>query len=423
MKILHTADWHLGQTFYEYDRREEHLHFLEWLKQQIRQHEIDVLLIAGDVFDSPNPSAESQRMYYRFLREVTSENPSVQIIIIAGNHDRIRSNSALMSFTWCPNVTFLMSEELSSVYFKDLNLEAMNVTVRGVVRRNAEGDIDLQHLIVPLYTEGEVTAYCLAVPYLRQGDYPSAENYSKGVQLLYEQLFNEVKEKGLPVIAMGHLQATGSEISEDDRSERTVIGGLECVSPDAFDEAIAYTALGHLHRSQRVSHRENVRYSGTPMPMSFAERNNASGVVMITISAEGTGIERLAFEPLAGVMSIPRQARPLEEVLQAIGDLPDGDVTLRSPYLEIKILMTEPEPSYKYKIEEALKGKAVRLARIAAMLPQKKASGIVATSYEELQTIRPLDMALDVFKRKYGGTEMPDTMKQLLESVIKEAGV
>lgn len=110
----------------------------------------------------------------------------------------------------------------------------MNVTVRGVVRRNAEGDIDLQHLIVPLYTEGEVTAYCLAVPYLRQGDYPSAENYSKGVQLLYEQLFNEVKEKGLPVIAMGHLQATGSEISEDDRSERTVIGGLECVSPRCF---------------------------------------------------------------------------------------------------------------------------------------------------------------------------------------------
>ena len=188
MKILHTADWHLGQTFYEYDRREEHLHFLEWLKQQIRQHEIDVLLIAGDVFDSPNPSAESQRMYYRFLREVTSENPSLQIIIIAGNHDSAARLEA-------PNPL----------------LEDMNVTVRGVVRRNAEGDIDLQHLIVPLYTEGEVTAYCLAVPYLRQGDYPSAENYSKGVQLLYEQLFNEVKEKGLPVIAMGHLQATGSE--------------------------------------------------------------------------------------------------------------------------------------------------------------------------------------------------------------------
>ena len=79
MKILHTADWHLGQTFYEYDRAGRASPFLEWLKQQIRQHEIDVLLIAGDVFDSPNPSAESQRMYYRFLREVTSENPSLQL--------------------------------------------------------------------------------------------------------------------------------------------------------------------------------------------------------------------------------------------------------------------------------------------------------------------------------------------------------
>ncbi len=425
MKILHTADWHLGQTFYEYDRREEHLHFFEWLKQQIKQHEIDVLLIAGDVFDSPNPSAESQRMYYRFLREVTAGNPSLQIIIIAGNHDSAARLEA-------PNPL----------------LENLNITVRGIVRRNAESNIDLQHLIVPIYTVSsdspvrsdassrplstvslnipphrEIAAYCLAVPYLRQGDYPSAETYSKGIQQLYEQLFNEVKEKGKPVVAMGHLQATGSEISEDDRSERTVIGGLECVSPDAFDEAITYTALGHLHRSQRVSHRDNVRYSGTPMPMSFAERNNTSGVVMITIDAEGTDINKLAFEPLAGLVSIPPQARPLEEVLQVIGELPDGDVTLRSPYLEIKILMTEPEPSYKYKIEEALKGKAVRLARIAAMLPQKKASGIAATSYEELQTIRPLDMALDVFKRKYGGTEMPDTMKQLLESVIKEAGI
>ena len=212
MKVLHTADWHLGQTFYEYDRREEHFHFLEWLKQQIKQHEIDVLLIAGDVFDSPNPSAESQRVYYRFLREVTSENPSLQIVIIAGNHDSAARLEA-------PNPL----------------LEDMNIIVRGTVRRNAEGDIDLQHLIVPLYTEGKVTAYCLAVPYLRQGDYPSAENYSKGVQQLYEQLFNKVKEKGIPVVAMGHLQATGSEISEDDRSERTVIGGLECVSPDAFN--------------------------------------------------------------------------------------------------------------------------------------------------------------------------------------------
>lgn len=409
MKILHTADWHLGQTFYEYDRRAEHLHFLEWLKEQIKQHEIDVLLIAGDVFDSPNPSAESQRMYYTFLREITTGNPRLQIIIIAGNHDSAARLEA-------PNPL----------------LEDMNITVRGVVRRDAEGNIDLQHLIVPIYTVGaehlppenikKVAAYCLAVPYLRQGDYPPSESYSQGVRALYQLLFNSVKDTNLPIIAMGHLQATGSEISEDDRSERTVIGGLECVSPDAFDEAIAYTALGHLHRSQRVSHRDKVRYSGAPIPMSFAEKNNTSGVVLITLENGDTSIERLEFQPLTALLSIPRQAQPLEDVLQAISELPDGELTPQTPYLEIKILMTQPEPSYKYKVEEALKGKAVRLARIASVLPPRKASGIAATSYEELQTIRPLDMALDVFKRKYGGTEMPDTMKSLLETVIKEVG-
>lgn len=174
MKILHTADWHLGQTFYEYDRREEHLHFFEWLKQQIKQHEIDVLLIAGDVFDSPNPSAESQRMYYRFLREVTAGNPSLQIIIIAGNHDSAARLEA-------PNPL----------------LENLNITVRGIVRRNAESNIDLQHLIVPIYTVSsdspvrsdassrplstvslnipphrEIAAYCLAVPLSASGRLP-----------------------------------------------------------------------------------------------------------------------------------------------------------------------------------------------------------------------------------------------------------
>ena len=109
MKLLHTADWHLGQTFFEYDRRDEHIRFLNWLREQLRELDIDVLLIAGDIFDSPNPSAESQRLYYTFLREVTQENPSLQIIIIAGNHDSAARLEA-------PNPL----------------LEGMNVSVRGV---------------------------------------------------------------------------------------------------------------------------------------------------------------------------------------------------------------------------------------------------------------------------------------------------
>jgi exonuclease SbcD len=393
MKIIHTADWHLGQTFFDYDRKGEHLVFLEWLKKQLRELSVDVLLIAGDVFDSPNPSAESQRMYYHFLRDVTAENPGLQVIIIAGNHDsaaRLEAPSPL--------------------------LEGMNVSVRGIIKRLENGEIDFNHLIIPLIKGG----YCLAVPYLRQGDYPDAETYALGVRSMYEAVYDAVKSSDEPIIALGHLQATGSEVSENDRSERTIIGGLECVSPDSFAQGISYTALGHLHRAQRVSGRENVRYAGAPLPMSFAEKNNKQGVTLIEIEIDSeTRIERIEFDTPVKLLSIPAEPRLLSDVLNEISTLPDGEINEVSSYLEIKILITEPEPSLRHQIEEALKTKSVRLARIVANTP-KRGSETKVITYEELQTINPMDMATDVFRRRFGGEEMPEKMKSLLQSVIQE---
>lgn len=390
MRIIHTADWHLGQTFFEYDRKAEHLQFLAWLKHQINALNVDLLLIAGDVFDSPNPSAESQKMYYHFLREVTTDKPDLQIIIIAGNHDSAARLEA-------PNPL----------------LEDMNITVRGVVRRTDDGTIDFNHLVIPLDKGG----CCLAVPYLRQGDYPTAETYAQGVKAIYEAVFDCVKGTNGPVVAMGHLQATGSEISENDRSERTVIGGLECVSPDSFDKEIAYTALGHLHRAQRVSGRENVRYAGAPLPMSFAEKNNKQGVVLIDINESAT-MERLFFDAPVRLLSIPGEPLPLTEVLDAIAELSDGEITETSPYLEVKVLITEPEPSLRFQIETALQTKNARLVRIAAVTPKRDTEAKVIT-YDELQTIEPMDMATMIYKGRYGD-EMPETMKKLLLDVIQE---
>lgn len=395
MKILHTADWHLGQTFFEYDRREEHAFFLEWLQEQVKELCVDVLLIAGDVFDSPNPSAESQRMFYAFLRRLTMDNPEVQVVVIAGNHDSAARLEA-------PNPL----------------LEEMRVMIRGIVRRDTEGEIDFRHLIVPLFRKGEIRAWCLAVPYLRQGDYPAAGSYAEGVRAMYGRLYGEVKDSGLPVIAMGHLQAVGSEISENDRSERTVIGGLECVPPDAFNPGIVYTALGHLHRGQRVSGRNNVRYSGAPLPMSFAEKNNKQGVELVELCDGKTRISRIVFEPPVKLLSIP--LKPLAEIWCAIADLPQGEITARSPFLEIKVLVTEPEPSLRYQLGEALQGKSVRLARLVAVTPDREKKTDKILTYEELQKLHPLDIALDVFRKKYGDGEMPGTMKFLLQEVIRE---
>lgn len=403
LNILHTADWHIGQYFFGYVRKEEHVFFFDWLKKTIKEQQVDVLLVAGDVFDSPNPSAESQKIYYRFLREVTTDNPNLQIVIIAGNHDSAGRLEA-------PNPL----------------LEEMNVHIRGLVRKKEDGEIDCQQLFVPLSKDGEVKTWCIAVPYLRQGDYPNVESYSKGVSALYDQLYSElqqVKEKHLPVVVMGHLQAIGSEISENDRSERTIIGGLECISPEVFDKKdIVYTALGHLHKAQRVSGRENVRYAGSPLPMSFSEKHYKQGANLIKIeNNQLENIERLYFEPLARLISLPKEPKPLAEVLEEIKALPDGEITKASPYLELKVLLTEPEPSMRNQIEDALLGKAVRLASAVPFRVKSDRESKVIT-YEELKTINPMEMADDVFASRYG-SEMPEKMKSLLQTVIHEINI
>lgn len=403
MILLHTADWHIGQYFFGYDRKEEHIYFFEWLKKTVKEQQADTLLVAGDIFDSPNPSAESQKIYYRFLREVTAENTDLKIIIIAGNHDsagRLEAPTPL--------------------------LEEMNIHVKGLVRKTEEGEIDYLELFVPIYKENEIQAWCLTVPYLRQGDYPNAESYSKGVSALYDLLYAElqqVKEKHLPVVVMGHLQATGSEISENDRSERTIIGGLECISPEVFDKKdIVYTALGHLHKAQRVSGRENVRYAGSPLPMSFSEKHYKQGANLIEIeNNQLKNIKRLNFEPLARLISLPKEPKPLAEVLEEIKALPDGEITKASPYLELKVLLTEPEPSMRNQIEEALLGKAVRLASAVPFRVKSDRESKMIT-YEELKTINPMEMADDVFLSRYGN-EMPDKMKSLLQTVIHEINI
>lgn len=416
IRILHTADWHLGQTFFGYDRVEEHTHFLQWLVRELKENKIDVLLIAGDIFDVSNPSAASQHMFYRFIRQVTEENPKLQLVVVAGNHDSAARLEAPLPL-----------------------LQEMRTEIRGIVRRH-EGEIDYDHLIVELKnSEGEVEALCLAVPFLRQGDYPvvttDGNPYVEGVKELYARLQERALQRrkdGQALVAVGHLQATGSEIAERDFSERTIIGGLECVSPDAFTEQIAYTALGHIHKSQRVSGRENVRYAGSPLPMSFAEREYHHGVVIVTL-AEGWAveIEKREYIPLVGLLSVPRgKAATPEEVLEELAHLPlaseeaEGEQTERSlhfPYLEIKVLLTEPEPMLRQQIEEAIADKAVRLARIVSVYRQAEEN----TLEEEvlaagLQEMNPLQIVKATFENIYQ-SEMPEELERLFQQAMREA--
>lgn len=407
IRILHTADWHLGQTFFGYDRSQEHELFLNWLAEEMKQKEIDALIIAGDVFDVSNPSAASQSIYYRFICRVTAENPQLQIVIVAGNHDSAARLEAPLPL-----------------------LQAMRTEVRGVVRKLEGGEIDYDHLTVELKNRnGEVELLCMAVPFLRQGDYPAVQTegnpYTEGVRELYTQLLKRLwkrRKENQAIVAIGHLQATGSEIAEKDYSERTVIGGLECVSPDTFSEQIAYTALGHIHKSQRVSGREYIRYAGSPIPMSFAEKHYHHGVVMVTFD-EGSVVEmqRLECPKLVPLVSVPDREPALPEVvLEALKALPEVDGV--APYLEVKVLLEEPEPMLRQEVEEALKDKNYRLARIVSTYHSEAQS--VEKESEEwkrgLQEMSPLQIAQSAFEKIYQ-VEMPEELTDLFQEALEAA--
>lgn len=393
MKIIHTADWHLGQTFYGYERREEHEVFLDWLCRTVTEKQCNLLLIAGDVFDTPNPSAAAQRMYYHFLKRITEENPNLQIIVTAGNHDsaaRIEAPAPL--------------------------LESFNIFVSGIVHYRNE-EIDYDSMIVPLRCGG----CCLAVPYLRHNDHPGADSYGEGVKKLYSLLYRRAIERGFsPVIAMGHLQASGAEVSVGDSCESLVIGGLEGIGTTITDEGIAYTALGHLHKAQRVGGRENVRYSGSPLPMSFAEKNNRQSVCEIDIDENGTRIKTIPFDAPVKLLSIPPAPQPLDVVLEELSALADGTAGDESPFLEVRISVTAIDPAMRQTIEDAISGKNVRLARIEAVSNRENNEASTVMTYEDFKNTEPVEIMKDIYRKEHG-EELPANLESMLSEVIKEA--
>jgi DNA repair protein SbcD/Mre11 len=414
LKIIHTADWHLGQSFFGYDRQPEHTAFLKWLAETVADRQIDVLLIAGDVFDVANPSASAQRQFYHFLKEINLANPGLQVVVVAGNHDSAARLEA-------PNPL----------------LEELGIAVVGVVKRNESGEIDFNSLLLPLrHRDGSVQAYCMAVPFLRQGDYPPTDQkdqntYVAGVERMYRGLYEFAKEKAgteLPLVAMGHLHVLGAELSDDDRSERVIMGGLESVTSDSFPRELAYTALGHIHKAQKVGGREEVRYSGSPLPMSFSETNYRHQVVLVTLDGRTpASIEPLIIPQTVALMRVPRVPVPPAQVLEALRALPDkletDSACALAPFLEVRVLLTEPAPGFRNEVEEVLTNKFVRLVSIVPSYPKQAGNTEERVlSIHDLQQIDPLDMIKRTYESKYANA-LPESLERLFREVEHEVQV
>ena len=415
IQILHTADWHLGQSFFGYERDEEHEAFLSWLIHLISEKEVDALLVSGDIFDVANPSAASQRRFFRFLKEVNRRNPHLQIILTAGNHDSAARLEAPVPL-----------------------LEELNTHIIGTVPKDEAKQVDLASLLIPIYNkEMKRKAWCMAVPFLRQGDYPQSEEntpeeedaYLSGVRRMYNRLYEQAvsrKENGEAILAMGHLHASGADLSEDDRSERILMGGLESLPASAFPKGIAYVALGHIHKAQCVAGKEAIRYSGSPLPMSFSETNYRHQVILISLdNGELQEIKTIPVPLWAELKRVPAQPLPPEEVLQALADLPEAEEESdksRWPYVEVQVLLHEPAPAFRHKVEEALRHKAVRLTSILPSYPkdEKKKAEKQPLTFEGLQKLNPLDMLKRSYESKYH-TELSEDLETLFKDVMREA--
>jgi DNA repair protein SbcD/Mre11 len=410
MRFLHTSDWHLGQTLHNFERSYEHQCFLDWLLDTIVSEQADALLVAGDIFDNANPSAASQKQLYRFLQQARLRAPHLNIIVIAGNHDspgRLEAPGPL--------------------------LEAQGAHVIGHILRDAGGQIDLDRLVIPLTDRaGAVKAWCLAIPFLRPGDVPrvatedGADPYLAGIALLYRQalaLALAKRQPGQAVLAMGHCHMVDGQVSHESE-RRIVIGGTEALPAGVFDSAIAYAALGHLHLAQRVGQKEHLRYCGSPIPLSFAEVAYQHQVLRIDLEGEAVReVLSLAVPRAVELMRIPKKPAPLAEVLAALSalDLPAAPLHIQ-PLLEVRVRVDAPEPGLRARIEAALEGKAVRLARIdPSSAARQHSDQDDADSLDQLDQLQPDDIFRRLYLQKYGNQAPHEQLTAFAELMLPGA--
>jgi exonuclease SbcD len=394
MRLLHTSDWHLGQSLHNFDRQHEHQCFLDWLLETLVAEQVDALLIAGDVFDNANPSAASQRQLYRFLQRARAAVPGLDIIVTAGNHDspgRIEAPGPL--------------------------LEAHGTRVIGHVERDAAGAIDIERLVVPLTNrDGSVAAWCV-------DDATGTDAYLAGIAALYAEALahaQRVREPHHAIVAMGHCHMIDGQMSVDSE-RRIVIGGTEMLPAGMFGPAIAYAALGHLHKAQQIGHHAHIRYSGSPLPLSFSEVLYEHQVLRIDL--DGAALQDTVAIPVpraVHLLRVPTAPAPLTQVLDELDALDFPPAPLHAqPYLEVRVRLDAPEPGLRARIEAALEGKHVRLAKIETSSGARGATfDDAALSLDQLAQLQPADVFTRLYRQKYGSEAPPDQLAAFAELLL-----
>ena len=385
MKLLHTSDWHLGQQLHHFSRESEHARFLSWLLDALETHAIDVLLLTGDVFDSANPPASAQSAYYDFLARCQQRLPWLQIIVLAGNHDSALRLDA--------------PAEL---------LRALNIEVVGALRPIDKSVIALKD------RTGRACAQLVAVPFLKAQDFEfDSRDAVAATRLIYAERIEEAKRRAQPnqaLLASGHCYMVGGELSE--LSERAIQRGNQDALPvDLFPAELAYVALGHLHRAQRVGGRDGVRYAGSPIPLSLIEREYIHQVVVVEFDgAKAPRIDSLIIPRTREIWLIPEEHAPFDAVLEALRALPRGAPSNEpTALLEVRILLDQAQARIRPRILEALSGVAAELLKVSVRYPPALDQG-EQTAARSDEALTPLGLLEQQWRMQFS-SELPEALR------------
>ena len=397
MKILHTADWHLGQKFFHRNREQEHTAALNWLADFIVEEKVELLIVAGDIFDTDSPPNYARKIYFDFLKKLINtccEN----IVIVAGNHDSANMLDA--------------AKEL----FKLLNV----YVVGHITDDRSEQIIEIRGS-----DKGALKAVVGAVPYLRDKDIRksvSGESYEQRVESLrlgIQQHYNEIEtalkpyqKEAVPIIVTGHLYVGGGE--RDDRPNSIHIGSLDIIETDSFSADFDYVALGHLHRVQQIDKKRPIWYSGALIPLDFSELNFAQAVRLVEFENKKIIQQKSVKVPLKRKLRYYKNN--LEYIKEKLSNL-DTEVALPT-WLKIEVETAHYSPDLLSDLEEVLADKPAEIIILNQRTIQS--NEIDDEAYQKLQSLQDLE-EIEVFRMcaQQKGQIEPEQLTEL-ENSFKE---
>ena len=396
MRLLHTADWHIGQTIQGYDRSAEHRAAFAALIAIVKDRTPDALVVAGDVFDHQNPSGDAFKLFYETLIALKAAHSSMCIVISAGNHDaagRLEAPAPL--------------------------LDALGVHVIGNVRR-AHGVVEAaRHLVTVNGDSGRVLGEIVAVSYPTATCLPPFGSLERedgrspiieGTRALYADIIERsgAGRRGLPLVLTGHLHVAGGLESEG-AERRILVGGQHAVPAGIFPPHASYVALGHLHRAQTFDVSKTggplVRYAGSLFPLSASEIGYDHGVTLVTLEEASATAEHIPIPRPVPFLRLPREGAlafaELEAAVTAAGRGGDAAITER-PFAQVMLERDGLPPDYRSRVDELAEKHGVRVVEVRIPSPALACDIEIASPGARLAELNPADLFVKAFERRHG---------------------